>query len=193
MGRAKISDVPTASDLKFGLESRTFLACDKSVAGCTISSKTVKRGPAVPASRWIRMGTLNQAGFVATGCGATEVAGGVGVGGFWGIGFPVMTGSACCPCPVNWYLAGFPKKSTLYSIKPSDVSCLTTQRVVHSEVSFIASLISESLMPSLLFPSAVIAAIKCGEEATAFRTRLCRRGSGGQTQSPLFMNRAVRG
>ena len=53
---------------------------------------------------------------------------------------------------MSWYLAGFPKKSTLNSMKPSAVSCLTTQSVVHSEVSLIASASSELLRPSLLFP-----------------------------------------
>ena len=94
---------------------------------------------------------------------------------------------ALLPASVNWYRAGFPKKSTLNSMNPRDVSCLITQRVVHSELSLIASTSSASLIPSLLFPMAVRAAIRCGEAATFLKTILCALESEGQIQTPFGM------
>ena len=94
---------------------------------------------------------------------------------------------ALLPASVSWYLAGFPKKSTLNSMNPRDVNCLIIQRVVHSEVSLIASSSSASLIPSLLFPMAARAVTRCGEAANFLRTFLCALGSEGQIQSPFGM------
>ena len=90
-------------------------------------------------------------------------------------------------------MAGFPKRSTLNSTNPRAVSCLITQRVVHSELSLMASSSSASLIPSLLFPMAVRAAIRCGEAATFLNAILCALKSEGQIQSPLGMGEAERG
>jgi len=94
------------------------------------------------------------------------------------------------PASVSWYLAGFPKKSTLNSMNPRAVSCLITQRVVHSELSLIASSSSALLSPSLLFPMAVRAAVRCGDATTFLNILLCAFRSEGQTQSPLGMDEA---
>lgn len=104
----------------------------------------------------------------------------------------MIAARALLPASVSWYLAGFPKRSTLNSMNPRAVSCLITQRVVHSELSLIMSSSSASLIPSLLFPRAVRAAIRCGDAATFFRTTLCALGSEGQIHSPLGMGEADR-
>lgn len=104
----------------------------------------------------------------------------------------MIAARALLPASVSWYLAGFPKRSTLNSMNPRAVSCLITQRVVHSELSLIMSSSSASLIPSLLFPRAVRAAIRCGDAATFLRTTLCALGSEGQIHSPLGMGEADR-
>ena len=109
-----------------------------------------------------------------------------------GSGCPVIVERAARPWSVIWYLAGFPKKSTLYSTKPNDVNCLITHRVVHSEPSLRASASSESAIPSLLFAMADMAAIRWGDAATLRSNPLCPLASAGQTQSPLGMKEAER-
>ena len=75
-------------------------------------------------------------------------------------------------------------------MKPSDVSCLITQRVVHSEPPLIASASSALLIPSLLFPMVAIAAKRCGDDATFLITVLWPLGSEGQAQTPLVIDEA---
>ena len=103
------------------------------------------------------------------------------------MGCPVIIDRADRPCSVSWYLAGFPKKSTLNSTKPREVSCLITQRVGHSDPSLKTSAISELAIPSVLFAMAAMADTRWGDTATFFRTLLCSFVSDGQTQTPLGM------
>ena len=71
-------------------------------------------------------------------------------GWVWGAGCPVMTEIALLPKSVTMYLAGPPKKSTLYSMNPKASNCLTSQTVIQLELSAISSSSSELLRPSLL-------------------------------------------
>ena len=98
-------------------------------------------------------------------------AGGAGETDF-GRGCPVMVKNAERPWSVTWYFAGFPKKSTLNSMKPKALSCLITQRVGHSEVSFSDSASSALLSPSLLFAMADSPSTRWWESATFRNTVL---------------------
>jgi hypothetical protein len=113
------------------------------------------------------------------------VAGGL-EGGFTS-GLPVIAESAVRPRSVSSYLLGLPKKSTLNSMKPRDVSCLITQSVVHSELLLMASSNSALLSPSLLFAKADRAPTRWGEAATFLSTDLWPFGSEGHTQTPSGM------
>ena len=107
-----------------------------------------------------------------------------------GLGCPVIAVRAARPWSVSWYFAGLPKKSTLNSTNPNDVNCLTTQSVVHSALSLIASFNSALLSPSLFFARVVMAAMMCGDAATLLKTALWPLGSAGQTHVPFGMGGA---
>ena len=120
------------------------------------------------------------------GAGAWTAGAGGGLGGL-GAGAPVIVEIAFLPRSVVWYLAGPPKRSTLYSMKPRDVSWRTDHTVIHSELSPMASSSSALLSPSLLLVMAVRAFIRCGSAATFRRALLWPLGSAGQTQTPVFI------